>query len=90
VSGKSGCGKIFAHTVLEFHHRVPYALGGEATAANITLACRSHDAHLAAQDFGPWAGKRTEALRTDRSTRSGTSSRGGELKPELQQTRQLD
>ena len=27
---------------LEFHHREPYAIGGEATVANISLRCRQH------------------------------------------------
>jgi hypothetical protein len=38
---------------LEFHHHdVPYAKGGEATAANIRLACRVHNALFAERDFG--------------------------------------
>jgi hypothetical protein len=32
---------------LEFHHVRPYALGGEATVANIQLRCRSHNAYEA-------------------------------------------
>jgi hypothetical protein len=32
---------------LEFHHVQPYALGGEATVANIQLRCRSHNAYEA-------------------------------------------
>jgi hypothetical protein len=38
---------------LEFHHVAPYALGGEATAANIQLRCRSHNAYEARLYFGP-------------------------------------
>jgi hypothetical protein len=30
---------------LEFHHREPYAIGGEATAANISLRCRAHNVY---------------------------------------------
>jgi len=37
---------------LEFHHIAPYALGGEATAANIQLRCRSHNAYEARLYFG--------------------------------------
>jgi hypothetical protein len=38
---------------LEFHHHdVPYAKGGESTAANIRLVCRAHDALFAERDFG--------------------------------------
>ena len=32
---------------LEFHHRRPYAMGGEATIANIALRCRAHNAYEA-------------------------------------------
>jgi hypothetical protein len=37
---------------LEFHHVQPYALGGEATLANIELRCRSHNAYEARLLFG--------------------------------------
>jgi hypothetical protein len=37
---------------LEFHHKVPYAAGGEATVANLALACKSHNNHEAARFFG--------------------------------------
>jgi hypothetical protein len=37
---------------LEFHHVRPYAAGGEATADNIRLACRRHNAHEAELYFG--------------------------------------
>ena len=37
---------------LEFHHVEPYAVGGPATAANIQLRCRAHNA-LEAVSFGP-------------------------------------
>ena len=37
---------------LEFHHVEPYALGGEATLANIQLRCRSHNAYEARLWFG--------------------------------------
>ena len=33
---------------LEFHHLVPFAVGGAATVANIELRCRAHNAHEAA------------------------------------------
>jgi hypothetical protein len=32
---------------LEYHHVVPYAVGGEATVANIQLRCRAHNGHEA-------------------------------------------
>jgi hypothetical protein len=37
---------------LELHHLRPFALGGEATAANIALRCRRHNAYEAELDFG--------------------------------------
>jgi hypothetical protein len=37
---------------LEFHHREPHAIGGEATAANISLRCRPHNAYEAELVFG--------------------------------------
>jgi len=38
---------------IEFHHRVPFAEGDEATAANIALRCRAHNPYEAGLDFGP-------------------------------------
>jgi len=38
---------------LEFHHREPYAIGGEATAANIALRCRAHNSYESELVFGP-------------------------------------
>jgi 5-methylcytosine-specific restriction endonuclease McrA len=40
-------------TFLEFHHIVPYALGGQATADNISLRCRRHNQYEAELVFGP-------------------------------------
>lgn len=37
---------------VEFHHVRPYAAGGEATAANIQLRCRRHNAYEARVFFG--------------------------------------
>jgi hypothetical protein len=37
---------------LEFHHREPYAIGGETTVVNISLRCRSHNAYEAELVFG--------------------------------------
>jgi hypothetical protein len=39
---------------LEFHHVVPYAMGGETATTNLQLRCRGHNAYEAEQDFGPW------------------------------------
>ena len=37
---------------LEFHHREPYAIGGEATVANISLRCRQHNDYEGELAFG--------------------------------------
>jgi len=37
---------------LEFHHLVPYALGGETTVENLELRCASHNRYDAEQYFG--------------------------------------
>ena len=36
---------------LEFHHRVPFAGGGESSVENVTILCTAHNAMLADQDF---------------------------------------
>ncbi len=40
---------------LEFHHREAYAIGGEATVANISLRCRAHNVYEAKLAYGPTA-----------------------------------
>jgi hypothetical protein len=39
--------------LIEFHHLVPYAIGGEATARTIALRCRAHNGHEVDRAFGP-------------------------------------
>jgi len=41
--------------ILEFHHVDPYAIGGEATVANLSLRCRAHNVHEAERVFRPFA-----------------------------------
>ncbi len=38
--------------LLELHHEQPFACGGPATASNLALRCKSHNALAAEQDFG--------------------------------------
>ena len=38
--------------LLEYHHVVPFARGGAATAGNIQLRCRAHNQHEAREAFG--------------------------------------
>ena len=71
---------------LEFHHVVPYAMGGEATVENIQLRCRAHNGYEAdlfygagrLDDRGPHDGGDVvrEASARYGPTRSGPSSRG--------------
>jgi hypothetical protein len=64
---------------LEFHHVMPYGVGGEASAANIELRCRAHNAHEAELFYGPRASR---LLQGTSSTRSGPSrSRSSALTP---------
>jgi hypothetical protein len=37
---------------LEYHHRRPFGHGGDHSVANISLACRCHNRHLAEIDYG--------------------------------------
>jgi hypothetical protein len=55
---------------LEFHHREPYAIGGEATVTNVSLRCRAHNIHEAELAFGP--GLSGSAMGKER-TRPGAS-----------------
>lgn len=52
---------------LEYHHVVPYAVGGEATAANIHLRCRAHNGYEADVFFRTPAGRRDADRLRDRS-----------------------
>jgi hypothetical protein len=37
---------------LEYHHRVPFGVGGARTLANVCLMCRAHNQYLADRDYG--------------------------------------
>ena len=69
-------GRCTEHGFLEFHHLVPFAAGGEATANNIELRCRAHNQYEADQYFGgqapPIVRERQEPLSWI-TTRSGPS-----------------
>jgi hypothetical protein len=56
---------------LEFHHREPYALGGDATVANVSLRYRSHNVYEAELAFGlgvPASGMPASAVPVVRET----------------------
>jgi hypothetical protein len=46
-------GRCTERGFLELHHVVPFAAGGETSAGNLQLRCRSHNAHEARLYFGP-------------------------------------
>src|SRR3990170_8488180 len=47
-----GAGRCTENGFLEFHHVVPFAVGGAADAANIQLRCRAHNAFESELSFG--------------------------------------
>jgi hypothetical protein len=47
-------GRCAERGFLEFHHVVPYAMGGETATTNLQLRCKAHNAYEAEQDFKPW------------------------------------
>jgi hypothetical protein len=79
--GKRCCERGF----LEFHHHVPYGRGGNATAENLRLACRAHNALFAERDFGTGY-MRSKLLRARARahgrTRAASESGAAELSPE--------
>jgi hypothetical protein len=60
VGAEGRCGE---RAFLEFHHIVPYAAGGAATAKNVTLACRAHNGLEADRFFGRTAAKQGSGRR---------------------------
>jgi hypothetical protein len=56
---------------LEFHHLVPYAVGGRPTVDNIELRCRAHNGYEAAQFYGPCR----EWVDTGAATKAGPPDR---------------
>jgi 5-methylcytosine-specific restriction endonuclease McrA len=57
---------------VQLHHLDPFAMGGRATAANLTLRCRFHNHHAAEQDYGAEHIARKVASR--RARRSASTS----------------
>jgi hypothetical protein len=74
-------------TFLEFHHREPYAVGGEPTVSNISLRCRAHNQYEAELDFGRRLNsprgefslpvQRTESLAGNHGQRTTWATAGG-------------
>jgi hypothetical protein len=62
---------------LEFHHVIPYAMGGEATVENIQLRCRAHNGYEAGLFYG-----QGEHRDGGDSVREGPASYGKQLGPD--------
>jgi hypothetical protein len=56
---------------LEFHHLVPYAMGGETTVENIQLRCRAHNGYEADLFYGPGPAHGADLVRESRPTYDG-------------------
>ncbi len=54
---------------LEYHHRHPFALGGDHSLRNVRLICRAHNAYLAEHDYG------REAMARRRASGEGAEGR---------------
>ena len=64
---------------LEFHHRKPFALGGDHSPEGLALVCRTHNALLAEQDFGKEKMARyRRRSRDDSEAAGGVMAHGGE------------
>ncbi|MET0554766.1 MAG: hypothetical protein ABW221_17120 [Vicinamibacteria bacterium] len=58
---------------LEYHHVVPYAVGGKATVANIQLRCRAHNGYEAEVFFGTDPRRRLSGGMGERSGKHAAS-----------------
>jgi hypothetical protein len=58
---------------LEYHHVIPYAVGGEATVANTQLRCRAHNGYEADVFFGTDRSNRGADGAAERSEKSAVS-----------------
>jgi hypothetical protein len=63
--------------LIEYHHKVPYACGGEHLVENIELRCRAHNQLEAERDYGVafMAAKRGHTKASDVAQPYGTTSR---------------
>jgi hypothetical protein len=67
-----------ARRMLEFDHREPVARGGEATAENLRLVCRSHNQHAAERTFGAaFMERKREAAKAERGRAAQRAGRRG-------------
>ena len=68
---------------LEYHHRLPFGLGGDHSPANIRLMCRAHNNYLAEHDYGREAIARHRRSGNQASEAAAVYSAGGTLTPAL-------
>lgn len=68
-------GRCNERRCLEFHHVVPFAVGGRSTTANIELRCRSHNSYEAEVYFG------ADAVAAARDRRQSSGSPAGARDP---------
>ena len=69
-------GRCTETSFLQFHHKDPYAMGGEATADNIELRCAAHNRYEAELFFGvnyPGIVREVRPVWSNEEFRSGTS-----------------
>ena len=52
---------------LEFHHRQPFAMGGDHSPGNVHLVCKLHNRYLAERDYGRAAIRRHRRLESGRA-----------------------
>ena len=74
-------GRCTERGFLEFHHVEPYAAGGPATAANLELRCKAHNAYEVEQYFGPQQPSLVRDGATVRRRRNGQC--GGGLRSDV-------
>ncbi|HUG51965.1 MAG TPA: hypothetical protein VMR21_00115 [Vicinamibacteria bacterium] len=69
---------------LQFHHVTAWARGGEASAGNIRVMCRIHNAYLAEKDYGKAVMARFRRARrgTGPTSQAEVTAKGNELGPD--------
>ena len=66
---------------LEYHHRLPFGLGGDHSLPNIRLMCRAHNNYLAEHDYGREAMARHRGSGNRVSEAAAVYSAAGTLTP---------
>jgi 5-methylcytosine-specific restriction endonuclease McrA len=75
----SGTGRrCSARGRLEYHHRLPFAVGGKHTVAGVSLVCKAHNRYLAEVDYGREAMARYARARAPAGEARAGEARAGE------------